>query len=105
MRILKQKGKSMIGLNAKNDGMYDAEIKVKIPIGTELKGEPMVLLPLSNGQLQISIPQASIPLAMGMMADCLAVLAQMQFRNDQAKKQDESRIVQPGPMVPSFLPH
>lgn len=96
----------MIGLDEKHDGMYEIQVKVKIPIGTEPKGDPMVLLPLSNGKLQISIPQAGIPLALGMLADTLAALAQMQHAENMRSKQAESRIVQPGSMVsPSILSH
>lgn len=66
-------------------------LSVDIPKEAEIEGEPLIICALSNGQLQVNIPQqGGIPRALALVANALSVFASMQH---QADAERESRII------------
>lgn len=86
-------------------GFYTVNLQVHIPMGTEINGDPLVGIPLSNGQIQVTIPHGSIPRGLSMLASIIATYANLQKSQDaaRAEKEKESRIVVPhGTRLPPF---
>ena len=86
-------------------GFYSFNLQVHIPIGTEIAGDPLIGIPLSNGQIQVTIPHGSIPRGLSMLASIISTYANLQQSRDKAmaEKEKESRIVVPrGTRLPPF---
>lgn len=80
------------------------EIKISIPEEAELAGESMVISPLQDGTLNITIPDQSIPYGLFLMGEGVKCLSEIQNSIDLQRQKETAPLIVPANILPPRPP-